>query len=142
MTVKTPLLTVDILIESVHSGRIVLIRRRNPPEGWALPGGFVEPGETVEQAAAREAFEETGLRVERLRQFHVYSDPARDPRGHTVSVVFTAGASGEPCAGDDAKSAAWFDLDNLPGPLAFDHHQIIMDFTHHRQGANHCESSS
>ncbi len=120
----TPLLTVDILI--VQSEKLVLIRRRNPPyQGqWALPGGFVEVGETVEEAAMREANEETGLDVELKGLVGVFSDPDRDPRGHTVSICFAALGQGTPKASSDAQDVALFDLDDLP-PLAFDHQQII-----------------
>lgn len=120
----TPLLTVDILI--VQSEKLVLIRRRNPPyQGqWALPGGFVEVGETVEEAAMREANEETGLDVELKGLVGVFSDPGRDPRGHTVSICFAALGQGTPKASSDAQDVALFDLNDLP-PLAFDHQQII-----------------
>jgi len=120
----TPLLTVDILI--VQSGKLVLIRRRNPPfQGhWALPGGFVDVGETVEEAAVREANEETGLDVELQGMVGVFSDPDRDPRGHTVSICFAALGQGTPQASSDAQDVALFDLDDLPA-LAFDHLQII-----------------
>ncbi len=122
----TPLLTVDILI--VQSGKLVLIRRRNPPfQGqWALPGGFVDVGETVEEAAVREANEETGLDVELQGLVGVFSDPDRDPRGHTVSICFAALGQGTPRASSDAQDVALFDLDDLP-PLAFDHLQIINE---------------
>lgn len=128
MAIKTPLLTVDIIIRLGGPARVVLIRRANPPEGWALPGGFVDIGETVEEAAVREAREETGLDVMLLRQFHVYSDPRRDPRGHTASVVFIAQAEGDPCGSDDAREAQVFDLARLPAPLAFDHARILADY--------------
>ncbi len=107
---KTPYLTVDIIIERQKDGRkqIVLVKRKNPPHGWALPGGFVDYGETVEEAAVREAREETGLDVRLKRQFHVYSDPSRDPRLHTVSVVFIAEADGEPQGADDARKPDFF----------------------------------
>lgn len=123
---QTPPLTVDVIIE-VDDG-LVLVKRRNPPAGWALPGGFVDPGETVEEAAVREAREETGLEVELLRQFHVYSDPGRDPRGPTVSVVFVGRAAGEPRAATDAASARVFAPGRLPEPLAFDHARILEDY--------------
>jgi 8-oxo-dGTP diphosphatase len=118
---------VDVIIE-LPRDRVVLIRRRNPPPGWALPGGFVDAGETVEQAARREALEETSLSVELIRQFHVYSDPARDPRGHTVSLVFIGRAEGTPSGADDAAEARAFPRDELPEPLAFDHGQILADY--------------
>jgi 8-oxo-dGTP diphosphatase len=126
---RGPVLTADVLITPEDgSRRLVLIRRKHPPPGWALPGGHVEVGETVEQAAAREALEETGLTVRLVRQFHVYSDPRRDPRRHTVSVVFLGRASGEPSGSDDAAEAAWFAHDSLPTEIAFDHAQILQDF--------------
>ena len=126
----TPLLTVDIIIAVRKHGRagIVLVERKFRPLGWALPGGFVEGGETVERAAAREAKEETGLTVKNLSQFGCYSDPRRDPRGHTVSVVFTATAYGNPRGADDAARAAVFPLRRLPRPLCFDHAEILRDW--------------
>lgn len=125
---ETPLLTVDVVIRLPdEDGRIVLIQRRNPPPGWALPGGFVDVGETVEQAAVREVREETGLEVRLGELLGVYSDPARDPRGHTVSVVFTGEARGTPQAGDDAGAVQAFALDALP-ELAFDHARILADY--------------
>jgi 8-oxo-dGTP diphosphatase len=124
---RTPRLSVDVIIELDQRG-VVLIRRRNPPYGWALPGGFVDYGETLEEAAVREAREETSLQVRLVRQFHAYSAPDRDPRGHTVSVVFIASASGEPRAADDAREVGVFPLQQLPQPLAFDHAQILDDY--------------
>jgi ADP-ribose pyrophosphatase YjhB (NUDIX family) len=115
-----------LIIES-HDG-IILIKRRNPPAGWALPGGFVEYGESIESAAMREAREETGMEVELVRQFHTYSDPARDPRHHTITTVFIARAKGRPSAGDDAKAAGIFRKENLPEQIAFDHREIINDY--------------
>lgn len=123
---STPPVAVDVIIEV--DGGLVLIERRNPPPGWALPGGFVDPGETVESAAIREVREETGLDVELVRQFHVYSEPGRDPRGHTVSVVFVGRAEGEPRAATDAAEARVFPKDDLPEPLAFDHDRILADY--------------
>ena len=126
---RQPTLTVDVIITRPGDDRqVVLVLRRHPPEGWALPGGHVDYGETLEQAAAREAREETGLTIEITRQLHAYSDPARDPRGHTVSVVFAAHASGEPVGGDDAAEARWFEVERLPGPIAFDHAAILKDY--------------
>lgn len=122
---RNPVPTVDIIIET--GGKIVLIKRKNPPYGWALPGGFVDYGESFEHAAAREALEETGLTVENLTQFHTYSDPGRDPRQHTASTVFTARAEGMPKAGDDAAETGVFTQDNLPD-LAFDHGRILADY--------------
>jgi 8-oxo-dGTP diphosphatase len=121
----TPLLTVDAIIET--AGGIVLIERKNPPHGWALPGGFVDPGESLAAAARREAKEETSLDIELVEQFFAYSDPARDPRGATVSVVFVARAHGEARAADDAKNLRVYPLAELP-PLAFDHAQILADY--------------
>jgi 8-oxo-dGTP diphosphatase len=123
---RNPYLTVDIIIECGDG--IVLIKRKNPPPGWALPGGFVDYGESVEEAASREAREETNLDVELVRQFHVYSDPQRDERFHTVSIVFIAQARGSPRAADDAKEAAVFTRDTLPSPLCFDHARILDDY--------------
>lgn len=123
---RNPLLTIDIIISLQHG--ILLIERKNPPYGWALPGGFVDYGESLETAAAREAKEETGLELEELRQFRAYSAPERDPRHHTVSVVFTATGRGEPVAADDAKRLRVFPLDRLPAELAFDHATILADY--------------
>lgn len=124
---KNPVPTVDIIIELAERG-IVLIRRANPPYGWAIPGGFVDYGETVEQAAVREAAEETGLDVRLTRLLGVYSDPERDPRHHTISTVFVAEASGTPVGQDDAAEAAVFTEDNLPEDIAFDHRRILSDY--------------
>lgn len=124
----TPLLTVDALI--IYGGKIVLIRRKNPPfaNQFALPGGFVEVGETVEEAAIREAKEETGLDIKLLKLLGVYSDPSRDPRGHTVSVCFLAIGRGNLKAGSDAKDTGLFSLNEIPR-LAFDHNKIIENAT-------------
>lgn len=129
---RNPLPTVDIIIEL--KGGIVLIERKNPPHGWAIPGGFLDWGETVEACAIREAREETGLSVRLEQMFYVYSHPARDPRHHTVTTVFIAKADGRPVAADDAKAAGVFTVGNLPGPLAFDHGQILKDFFRYRSG--------
>lgn len=123
---RNPFPTVDIIIRIGDC--IVLVERRNPPYGWALPGGFVDYGETLEAAATREAHEETGLVVENLQQFHAYSDPGRDSRQHNISVVFTAQAQGVPRAGDDAKQVRLFPLEALPAPLCFDHGRILDDY--------------
>jgi ADP-ribose pyrophosphatase YjhB (NUDIX family) len=128
---KHPVPTVDLIIEvDLPDGRagLVLIERKNPPPGWALPGGFVEYGETLEHAASREAKEETSLEVRLIQQFHTYSDPGRDPRLHTVSTVFIAAASGQPQAGDDAAQARIFCREEIIFPLAFDHSQILKDY--------------
>ena len=115
----------DIIIEI--GDRIVLIERKNPPYGWALPGGFVDYGESYETAALREAQEETGLKVTELKQFHTYSNPDRDPRQHTASTVFTGKSDSRPIAGDDAAQAELFSKDTLP-PLVFDHARILNDY--------------
>ena len=129
----TPLLTVDVIIRMPDDG-VVLVRRRNRPQGWALPGGFVDVGETLEEAAVREAREETGLEVELEGQFHAYSDPGRDPRGHTVSMVFLGRAAGGPRGASDAAEARAFPLEELPEPLVFDHADILEDYRRHRGG--------
>jgi len=127
MNYKNPVPAVDLIIEIEGKG-LVLIERLNPPPGWALPGGFVEVGESLEQAAIREAKEETCLDVELLGQFHTYSDPNRDPRMHCISTVFIARAEGTPKAEDDAKSVALYPKDQLPEVLAFDHRKILADY--------------
>ena len=123
---RNPFLTVDAIIE-IDSG-IILIKRKNPPPGWAIPGGFVDYGETLEDAVIREAKEETGLDINLVRQLHTYSDPRRDPRHHTVSTIFIATASGNPIAGDDAKEAGIFTKETLPADIAFDHRKILEDY--------------
>jgi purine-nucleoside phosphorylase len=129
---KNPVPTVDIIIET-EGEKIVLIKRKNPPFGWALPGGFVDYGESLEEAAVREAREETSLEVNLVRQMHTYSDPNRDPRRHTLSTVFIARAQGTPRAGDDAKDLGVFDFHDLPSPLAFDHARILKDYFKQRE---------
>ena len=130
----TPLLTVDIVIELVDRPErpIVLIERKYPPLGWALPGGFVDIGETLETAAVREAREETSLDVSLQLLLGNYSDPSRDPRGHTASAVYLATATGEPLAADDACNVSLFDPLHLP-TLAFDHGRILADYLQYRQ---------
>jgi len=124
---KNPVPTVDIIIELESKG-IVLIRRKNPPYGWAIPGGFVDYGESLEEAAVREAKEETNLDVELVRQLHTYSDPKRDPRHHTISTVYIAKGNGTPQAKDDAAELGIFDASNLPDEIAFDHRSILKDY--------------
>ena len=134
MNYRNPAPTVDIIIELVDRPHrpILLIERHNPPLGWALPGGFIDYGELAEVAARREAEEETGLQVELIEQFQVYSDPSRDPRQHTMSVVFLATANGEPKAGDDAKGVGGFESWRIPTDLCFDHDRILRDYWHYR----------
>lgn len=127
----SPTPTVDVIIEAeLETGErgIVLIYRKNEPRAWALPGGFVDYGETVEGAAVREAKEETGLEIELIQQFRTYSDPRRDPRRHTISTVFIAKARGKPRALDDAERVGIFNERTLPLPLAFDHEKILQDY--------------
>ncbi|MDJ0715018.1 MAG: NUDIX hydrolase [Prochloraceae cyanobacterium] len=130
MTFRNPAPTVDIIIELIDRPHrpIILIERLNIPYGWAIPGGFVDYGESVETAAKREAKEEVSLQVKLIEQFQVYSDPKRDPRQHTLSVVFIATASGEPQAADDAKNIGIFHSWNLPKNLCFDHDKILEDY--------------
>lgn len=123
---RNPIPTVDIIIE--FQGGVILIKRKSPPEGWALPGGFVDYGETLESAALREAKEETGLDIELIKQFHTYSDPGRDARHHTITTVYIAKAYGSPIAGDDAKEAGIFKKEALPEQIAFDHREILNDY--------------
>jgi 8-oxo-dGTP diphosphatase len=131
---KNPIPTVDCIIEQPGE-RIVLIRRKNPPLGWALPGGFVDQGEKLHDACVREAKEETGLNVELSEQFFTYSDPARDPRMHTLSTVYIGWADGAPKGSDDAAEARAFGLNELPKDLCFDHGTILADYvTYKRTG--------
>ena len=123
---RNPFPTVDIIIEI--QGGIVLIERKNPPYGWALPGGFVDYGESLEHAAQREAREETSLEITNLRLVGCYSDPQRDARMHTISTVFAAEGSGTPLAADDADNLTIFPTDCLPQQLCFDHSKILADY--------------
>ena len=131
----TPLLAADVIIELTDfpDRHIVLIERSNPPNGWAIPGGFVDLGEIVEQAAVREALEEVCLNVRLLALLGIYSDPSRDTRGHTVTAVYVGEAEGMPIAADDAKNCRLFNLDELPEPLAFDHAQVLADYKKYRE---------
>lgn len=131
----TPLLAADAIIELTDKPNrpIVLIQRKNPPYGWAIPGGFMDVGERLETAAIREAKEEVCLDVTLKALLGMYSDPKRDDRGHTVTAVYVAEATGEPQAADDAKSLALFTLDNLPDELAFDHAQVLEDYRKFRE---------
>jgi len=126
-TYRNPIPTVDIIIE-IESKGIVLIKRKNPPHGWALPGGFVDYGESLEEAAIREAKEETNLHVKLLRQFHAYSHPERDQRHHSISTVYISKAKGRPKAKDDALDIGIFSKRNLPDEIAFDHRSILSDY--------------
>ncbi len=123
---ECPLIAADVIAEV--GNQIVLIERRNLPHGWAIPGGFVEVGEKVEDAACREAREETSLEIELRTLLGVYSRPDRDPRGHTISVVYVGRARGAPRAADDAKGIGLFAPDAPPAPLAFDHAEILADY--------------
>ena len=135
---RNPVPTVDVIIEMRDTGNgIVLIERKNPPFGWALPGGFVDYGETLEQAAVREAREETSLDIELVRQFHAYSDPSRDPRGHTITMVFIATAEGIPTARDDARAVAVLRPEKVRVPLAFDHRKILDDYIAWKEETRH-----
>jgi 8-oxo-dGTP diphosphatase len=133
-TFRNPLPTVDIVIEI--DGGVVLIERRNPPHGWALPGGFIDYGESAESCAVREAREETGLAVQLTDLLYVYSQPERDPRHHTLTTVFIATAQGLPVAADDARSAAVFNPRRPPEPLVFDHAAILADYCNYRDGGS------
>jgi len=128
---RNPLPTVDVIIELPEG--IVLIERKNEPYGWAIPGGFVDYGESLECAAARESLEETSLVVTDLRLLGCYSDPARDARSHNISTVYVAKASGAPKAGDDAAGLGVFSTDALPQPLCFDHGKILSDYLKRKQ---------
>jgi 8-oxo-dGTP diphosphatase len=131
---RNPTPTVDLLIEiEGQPGSLVLIRRGNDPKGWALPGGFVDEGEFLADAAVREAKEETGLDVSLTELFHCYSDPARDARKHTVSTVFCATARGVPQGADDAEDAVVVTESTLPSPIVFDHPTIVSDYFEYRR---------
>lgn len=127
-TWANPLPTVDIIINMPREKGIILIHHRNEPRAWALPGGFVDNGETLEHAAEREAMEKTGLALTELQQFRAYSDPRRDTRAHTISMVFTATRDGLPAAADDADGIGIFNEDCLPADIAFDHRRILADY--------------
>lgn len=132
----TPLIAADVIIELVDKNSetgIVLIERKNPPYGWAIPGGFVDVGETIEQAAVREAKEEVCLDVTLVCLLGLYSDPARDNRGHTATAIYVATAAGIPEAADDAKNVAVFSLDVLPEVLAFDHAKVLQDYLNYKK---------
>lgn len=135
---QTPSLTVDIIIElnDQTGSSVILIERKFPPYGWALPGGFVDIGETVENAARREAKEEVSLDVHLEKLLGCYSDPSRDNRGHSVSLVYIASASGHPVAADDASEVGVFRLDELPKKLAFDHGEILEDYRRFKQSGD------
>jgi len=133
---RNPAPTVDLIIEIAHKKSvtgIVLIKRKNPPFGWALPGGFVNYGESCEDAARREAMEETSLKVKLVDQLRTYSAPGRDPRKHTITTVFIAKAKGTPRGQDDAREAAVFLPRAIPKPLAFDHDLILSDYFKRRR---------
>lgn len=128
---KNPMPTADVIIEIEKKNQgqgIILIKRKNPPHGWALPGGFVDYGESLEDAAVREAEEETSLKIQLKYQLHTYSDPKRDPRKHTITTVYVAAASGTPVAQDDAAEIGIFTREEIDFPLAFDHERILADY--------------
>ncbi len=132
---ETPLLAVDAIIELTDQPDrpIVLIERKYPPYGWAIPGGFVDVGESLEKAAVREALEETCLKVKLKALLGIYSDPKRDERGHTVTAIYVAQACGQPRAADDAKNLQVFTIDTFPTVMAFDHAQVLVDYCRYRK---------
>ena len=134
---RNPIPTVDIIIEM--NDKIGLIKRVNPPNGWALPGGFIDYGESVENAAVREAKEETGLDIQIHHLLGVYSSPDRDPRFHTITTVYVATGSGIPTAGDDAQEIDFFDPNKIPETLAFDHSKILKDFIWWKKLSQNCD---
>ena len=131
---RNPAPTVDIIIELIDRPErpIILIERKNEPMGWAIPGGFVDYGESIETAAVREAEEEVSLKVKLIEQFYVYSAPDRDPRQHTLSIVFIATAKDKPVAADDAKNLGIFNQYDLPQNLCFDHDRVLQDYWNYR----------
>jgi ADP-ribose pyrophosphatase YjhB (NUDIX family) len=131
---RNPVPTVDIIIE-VDGGKIILIKRKNDPVGWAIPGGFVDYGESLEEAAIRDAREETSLDVTLVEQMHTYSRPDRDPRQHTISTVYIVKGRGLPRAADDAAEIGAFTQDSLPDPLMFDHKEILSDYFKRLKGS-------
>ena len=137
MSHRNPAPTVDIIIELIDRPErpIILIERKNEPMGWAIPGGFVDYGESIETAAVREAEEEVSLKVKLIEQFYVYSAPDRDPRQHTLSIVFIAIAKGQPVAADDAKNLGIFTQYDLPSNLCFDHDRVLEDYWNYRNYA-------
>ena len=136
---RNPIPTVDIIIEFEQG--ILLIKRKNPPYGWAIPGGFVDYGESLEEAAMREAKEETRLEVKLIKQFHTYSSPDRDPRHHTISTVYIAKGKGKPEANDDALEIGIFSRSNLPNLIAFDHREILEDYFKQIDSSNRIPTS-
>ena len=134
MNYRNPAPTVDIIIELIDRPHrpIILIERKNIPYGWAIPGGFVDYGESVENTAVREAKEEVSLDVELVEQFYVYSDPERDKRQHTLAIVFIATATGNPTAADDAKNLGVYHQWEMPSNLCFDHDRIMADYWRYR----------
>ncbi len=138
---RNPFPTADIIIEVKRDDGqdgIILIQRKNPPYGWAIPGGFVDYGESLENAAIREAKEETDLDITLKYQLHTYSDPSRDPRNHTITTVYVASAKGQPKARDDARDVGIFTEAEINFPLAFDHAQILFDYFSRKKHGKTC----